>query len=152
MSTQSPLKTILLAGFTAGTLDILAAISLLGKMKPIPVLNYIASGVFGKEAFAGGIEMAWLGLLFHYLIAFSFAIAYFLIFPYVPLLRKHKLLSGLLYGAVVWVVMNLVVVPMTNVSRGPIQLQSALLNMAILMICVGLPISFLVHRYYALKH
>jgi hypothetical protein len=146
------LKTILLAGFTAGTLDITAAIVLLGNMKAVPILKYIASGVFGKDAFAGGTEMALLGLLFHYMIAFSFAIAYFLIFPYLPpLLKKHKILSGLLYGIVVWIVMNLVVVPMTQVPRGPITLESALLNMAILMVCIGLPISFIVHRYYSSK-
>ncbi|GAB3936720.1 DUF1440 domain-containing protein [Larkinella terrae] len=148
----SRLKTILLAGFTAGTLDIIAAIVLLGNRKAVPILKYIASGVFGKEAFAGGTEMAVLGLLFHYTIAFSFAIAYFLLFPSLPpLLKKHKLLSGLLYGILVWCVMNLVVVPMTNVSRGPIKLESALLNMGILMVCIGLPISLIVERYYASK-
>jgi hypothetical protein len=148
---NSPLKTILLAGFTAGTLDITAAIVLLGNMKPLPILKYIASAVFGKTAFTGGDEMAVYGLLFHYFIAFSFAIAYFLIFPYVPLFRKHKLLSGLLYGVFVWIIMNLVVVPMTSIARGPIKLESALLNMSILMVCIGLPISFIVHRYYSSK-
>ena len=148
---KSPLKTILLAGFTAGTLDILAAIILLGKMKPVPLLKYIASGVFGQEAFTGGDEMALFGLLFHYLIAFSFAIAYFLLFPHIPLFRKHKLLSGLLYGMVVWAVMNLVVVPMSRVPRGPLTLETVFLGMAILVVCIGLPISFIVHRYYVLK-
>ena len=55
---SSPFKTILLAGFIAGLLDITAAIVILGKMNVVGVLKYIASGVLGKEAFLGGNGVA----------------------------------------------------------------------------------------------
>ncbi|GAB3330709.1 hypothetical protein GCM10027299_35800 [Larkinella ripae] len=151
MPTPSPLKTILLAGLVAGTLDITAAITILGRMNATAVLRYVASGVFGKTAFTAGPEMIWYGLLFHYLIAFSFTLFYYLIFPALPLFRKHKYLSGLLYGGFVWGMMNLVIVPLTNVSRAPLTLESALLNLVILMVCIGLPIALIVHRYFSAK-
>ncbi|MFC5408845.1 DUF1440 domain-containing protein [Larkinella bovis] len=150
-TTTSPFKSILLAGFIAGTLDITAAITILGKMNAPGVLRFIASGFFGKEAFTGGSEMVWVGLFFHFLIAFSFTIVYYLIFPFVPLFRHHRILSGLLYGMFVWGIMDLVVVPQTKIPRASLQWEGALLNMAILMVCVGLPISFFISRHYSFK-
>jgi hypothetical protein len=67
---QQPSKavsTILLAGVIAGTLDIIAACTQYyintGK-GPGNVLRYVASGVFGKKAFAGGVSMAAWGYSF----------------------------------------------------------------------------------------
>lgn len=150
----SAIKTILLSGFAAGTLDILAAILLsylLRKVPAIQVLQGVASGVFGQDAFTGGTTMALLGLLFHYLIAYCFAIGYFIVFPYVPLLLKQKVLSGLLYGIFVWLLMNLVVVPLSNVTRPPLQWDSILRGATVLMLCIGLPISLITHKYYNAK-
>src|SRR5580698_80975 len=113
---QSPIKIILLSGFTAGTLDILGAILVYvvvqGKTTTLRMLQSIASGIFGKDAYAGGMTMACYGLIFHFLIAFSFAAGYFLSFPYISFLQKHKIISGLLYGIFIWLVMNLIVVPL----------------------------------------
>ena len=145
------LKAILKTGLVAGTLDILAAIVLLAKMNVAGVLQYIASGVFGKEAFSGGLAMAIVGFIFHYIIAFSFTTLYFFIFPYVPFLRKQKLAGGVLYGVVVWSVMNLVIVPLSNTNMSPLTWSGASLNMAILIACIGLPISLLTSQYYSSK-
>ena len=55
---QSAASAIVLTGFIAGTLDITAACIQYyirtGK-GPANVLRYVASGVFGKEAFTGGV-------------------------------------------------------------------------------------------------
>lgn len=135
----------------AGTLDILAAIVILAKMNVMGVLQYIASGIFGKEAFSGGTTMAIAGLIFHYIIAFSFTTFYFIVFPYVPFLGKQKLVGGVLYGAFVCSVMNLVIVPFSNTSKSALTWSGASLNMAILIVCIGLPISLLANKYYSSK-
>ena len=70
-----PLKTILLSGLLVGTLDILAACTdfyIARGKNPVAVLNYVASGIIGKTAFSGGSGVALLGLLCHFIIAFSF--------------------------------------------------------------------------------
>lgn len=145
-------KAILRTGLLAGTSDILGAIFvyavIMGKTTAVQILQSIASGVFGKEAFTGGIQMAIYGLIFHYFIATTFATAYFWLFPQVSFLRNQKIVSGLLYGVVVWIVMNLGVLPLSNVSHAPLKLSSILISMGILMLCIGLPISLLVHQYY----
>jgi len=146
------LNTILRAGLLAGTLDILAAILLLAKGNAVGTLKFIASGIFGKEAFSGGYDMVALGAVFHYLIATSFAAGYFLAWPRWAFLQKNKWLSGVLYGVFVWAVMNLLVVPMSHAPQSPFAWDAALKNMAILVVCVGLPIAWLADRFYASRN
>ena len=144
---------ILLAWLTAGTLDITAACTQYyiktGK-GPGGVLRYVASAVFGKEAFAGGTTMSAWGLLFHYMIALLFTLFFFWIYPLLNLGKWNKVITGLLYGIFVWLVMNLVVVRIAMGAR-PIVLKNAAIAMGILMVCIGLPISLIIGRYYQKK-
>lgn len=139
---------ILRAGLLAGTLDILAAILILAKGNAVGTLKFIASGVFGKAAFSGGNEMVASGAVFHYFIATSFAAGYFWAYPRLPFLQKNKWVSGVLYGAFVWAVMNLLVVPASNAPQSPFAWDSALKNAAILMVCIGLPVAWLADKFY----
>jgi len=136
-------------------MDILAAILvysvIMQKVTAAQILHGIAAGVFGKTTVGSPTVMALIGLAFHYFIAFCFAIAYFVAYPHIPFLRKQKIISGLLYGIVVWAVMNLIVVPMSNAYHAPFAWPSAIRAAAILMICIGLPISFITSRYYKSK-
>jgi len=153
---KSKTGAIFLTGLIAGTMDILVAIIvytvILQKTTPIKLLQSIASGVFKNEAYEGGAQMAWYGLGFHYLIATTFALFYFLIYPYLPLFRKYALISGILYGIFVWAVMNLIVLPtvFSNLPEKTLDFQ-LLLAVLILIFCIGLPIAFLAKKYYSLN-
>lgn len=153
---QSPIKTILLSGFVAGSLDILTAffvyVILLKKTTAAMLLKGIASGIFRAKAFSGGIMMAFYGLLFQFIIAYCFAIFYFLIYKYIPFLQKQIIISGLLYGIFVWCVMNLIVLPIVFVRPVTFKPDSFLIGASILMILIGLPISIITNKYYSLKN
>lgn len=151
MMTRPNFNIILRAGLLAGTLDVLAAIFLLAKGNAVGTLKFIASGVFGKAAFSGGYGMVALGAVFHYFIATSFAAGYFWAYPHLPFLQKNRWLSGVLYGVFVWTVMNLVVVPMSKAPQSSLAWDSALKNMAILVVCIGLPIAWLADQFYAVR-
>ncbi len=74
------LKTILISGLLVGTLDILSAfvdVYISSGKNSLVVLNYIASAAIGKTAFAGGVGIQLLGLLFHFIIAFLFTVLFF---------------------------------------------------------------------------
>jgi uncharacterized membrane protein YagU involved in acid resistance len=152
---RSPLKTILLSGFVAGLLDILAAFFVYSVVQntttPVKILEYIASGVFKTKAYSGGIEMPVLGLIFHFCIAFSFAIFYFFLFPHIAFLKKQKIMSGILYGIFVWAIMNLIVVPLVFNLMPRISLSTSSIAMLILIVMVGIPISLITHKYYTSK-
>ena len=152
---SSATKTILLSGFVAGTMDMLGAIlvytAIMQKVTVVQILHGIASGVFGKTTVGSSATMALIGLGFHYFIAFCWAIGYFIVYPYIPFLRKQKIIAGLLYGIVVWAVMNLIVLPMSNAYHSPFAWPSAIRAATILMLCIGLPISLITSRYYKSK-
>lgn len=147
----SPLSTILLAGFVAGTLDITAACIQYyintGK-GPGNVLRFVARGALGRSATSGGMTTAMWGLLFHYCIAFIWTIFFFWIYSIIPLLAKNKVVTGLVYGLFVWIIMNRVVVPLSAIPPIPFKLKSAAIAAGIIMVCIGLPIALIVGRYY----
>ena len=147
---KSPLQTILFTGLLAGTLDILSAIYFLGKGNATAILKFVASGAFGKTALEGSNEMAFYGLFFHYFIAFSFTILFFYAYPRLAVLRKNKIIVGLLYGVFVWAVMNLIVLRFTQILPRPFTLLGVTKNMGILMYAIGLPIAWFTNRFY--KH
>jgi hypothetical protein len=151
LSSSGPWRTIILTGLLAGTLDAVAAI-VVSQASPAAVFKYIASGAFGAgKAFSGGdIMIAW-GVIFHYFIALSWTLLFFFIYPTLPWLKKNKYIAGLLYGIFVWVMMNRVVIPLSEIPQRPFNLKGALTGMSILMVAIGLPISILTHRYYLRK-
>jgi len=134
---------LLAIALIAGTLDGLAAVIFLAKMNFVGVFQYIASAILGKAAYTGGIKTALMGLILHYFIAFSFTFFFVLVTNKISALRKNVLLSGIIYGIFVWAVMNLLVVPLTQIPQSPIHLEKAIINAIILIFCIGLPISYL---------
>jgi hypothetical protein len=142
-------KPVLFTGLLAGTLDALGPI-LVNKINPAVMFKYIASGAFGAErAFAGGTDMVILGVLFHYFIAYAWTILFFVLYPVILLARKNRLITGVLYGIFVWIIMNKVVIPLSQIQQGPFNIQGALTGAAILIVAIGLPISFLAYRFYS---
>jgi hypothetical protein len=146
-------RKIIKAGAIAGTLDILAAFTYYylktGQTNFFNVLKFIASGLYGKEAFAGGAEMILAGLAIHYLIAFSFTIFFFVVFPYIKIMSRSIILTAVLYGIFVWTIMNIIVVPMSNIASRPLTIEGILINAMILVACIGLPLSWIGNAYYA---
>jgi hypothetical protein len=148
---RSLLLMILATGLLAGLLDGLAAIiqySIKVGKNPANIFKFIASGVFGKEAFAGGDTMVLYGLLFHFLIAGLFTAFFFLVFPKIKWLGENKVAAGILYGIFVWTVMNMLVLPLSNTRPLPFYAGKALVAVLILIACVGLPLSLIANKYY----
>jgi hypothetical protein len=147
-------KVILLTGFIAGSLDLTGAIissTIMNRKFPDKIFHYIASGVFGKEAFGGGNIMILWGILFHYIIAYTFTFFYFWIYPKIGFLHINRVASGIFYGAFVWVIMNRLIVPLSHVSTGPFNITQAIVGMVVLMLMIGLPIAINAHKYYAFE-
>lgn len=143
---------VLKAGLLVGTLDILAAFLqyfIKTNKDPLPVLKFIASGVFGKEAFTGGSNMYIWGLLFHFIIAISFTVFFFWIYSIAPSFFKYRLLSGIVYGLFIWVVMQFIVLPLSNTPKMAFKPLNAILAAGILIVCIGIPLAFLAGKRYS---
>lgn len=151
---KSAAGVILTAGLLAGLLDGTAATvqTFIMSGKGIGrVFPYVASGVFGQEALAGGTNMVMAGILFHMMIAMTWAIVFFFLYPFIGKVINNWIALGLIYGIFVWAMMNLIIVPLSNTPKFPFNPGRALIAACILMAFIGLPISFLISRYYQSK-
>lgn len=149
---KSALKTILWTGFLVGTLDGLAALLLNYNTKPEAIFRFIASAVFGKDAFAGGAEMIVAGVVFHYLIAYLFATAFYLLYPFAFSLLKNKYVVANVYGGITWLVMNVVVVPLSLIGPHHFQALAVIKGLLTLIICIGLPVALIADKKLHRSH
>lgn len=142
-------RAILWGGLIAGTLDITEALVFQWAMgrAPVRVLYYIASGVIGRDAaYSGGTPAAALGLVLHFVIAYTAATVYVLASLRLPLLVRRASLCGMTYGLIVMVFMQAVVLPLAGFRAGfPSGVGLANLTFAHLF-CVGLPIGLATKR------
>jgi len=148
-ATTSPSRAVVWGGAMAGILDIAAALTVYGLRgaRPIRILQAIASGLLGPEAFKGGTATAALGLALHFLIAFTAAAVYVAASRRLRILVARPVLAGLLYGIVVYAVMNAVVLPLSHVAPARFHAPLALAILVVHMLCVGLPIALAARRY-----
>ena len=144
-------RTILSAGLFAGVLDITAAIviSLLRGRTAVGLLQSVASGLLGMEAYEGGLSTAILGGLLHFTIALSAAAFYYAASRRLSALWKLPFVFGPLYGVAVYFFMNLIVLPL---SAFPHQVKFRFFAGLIVHIaCVGFPIAFMVSLQSQIK-
>jgi len=143
-------QPIFLGGLVAGTLDLTAACVyswLRAGVRPVRVFHSIASGILGSDAFTGGAKTAVLGVALHFLIATTAAAVFYFVSRKWFFLIERPFVAGLLYGIPVYVFMNFIVLPLSQVTMRPQLLSSRLINLVILMVCIGLPIALIVRRY-----
>ena len=153
LSAQNPntLLAILWGGLLCGVLDITAALVVYGTMgaKPLRLLQGIAGGVLGPRTYSGGIATALLGLLCHFVIAFSAAAVFVAASRVAPFLVRQAVLSGVLYGIAVYFFMSRVVVPLSAAAKFPFSLKMMVIGIIIHIFCVGLPIALAARRFAA---
>ena len=143
-------RTILWIGLVAGTLDIAENLvfTQLRGVTPWRVFQYIASGLIGRQAFQSGWASVLLGVGLHYIIALIWTTVFYVVARKFAIVMRRPVLSGLLYGGVVYLIMNFIIVPLSGVPHPlrPITLVSRINAVLALLICVGLPISLLMRR------
>ena len=148
---NSLLRLSVIGGLIIGTADAIIyhwfVTSVLGGFPLISVFQYIASGALGESAFAGSIATALLGVLFHFLISIVIAGVFILSADRIPLLRRHPIIGGLLYGFGVCLVMTMIVIPLSAAPPLPAPTTPQLIvNMVDHILVIGLPLGILVRR------
>jgi hypothetical protein len=142
-------KAIVSAGTICGIMDITAALVVYGTIgaKPLRLLQGIAGGVLGPRTYTGGIATAVLGLALHFVIAFGAATVFFIASRGIRSLLDHAVVSGVLYGIVVYFFMQRVVIPLSRANHNPFSLKFMIIGIIIHIFCVGLPIALSVRKY-----
>jgi uncharacterized membrane protein YagU involved in acid resistance len=85
-----------------------------------------------------------LGVAIHYAIALFWTVVFYATSRKFAILSRFPVLSGLLYGAAVYFIMNGIVLPLSAVPKlGPMTLAASINGVLALMFCIGLTISLL---------
>ena len=141
-------KPTLIATFVCGILDAIypTALTLLRGRDPAAMWRGVASGPFPGAGEWGTAGSA-LGLATHFTLMAIMVVVFMLAARERPVLLDRPWASGLIYGLITYVVMNLIVVPLrfgTPLPSAPVQIVSQLFAHTVL---VGLPIAFIARRY-----
>lgn len=139
----SLLPALVTGGLLAGAIDAASAFHTFGwKM-----CYGIASGLLGSKAFPqadGGRPAIWiLGLSLHFFIALAAAAIYCLASRRVRGLEERFLIGGVICGVAVYLVMNLIVLPLSALPAaiGPFTVQQLRTGLLFHILLIGLPIS-----------
>ena len=146
----SNIAGVIILGCLVGTLDIASALVdyyIATQKNPVIVFKFIASGMLGQSAFAGGIGIILLGLLLHYAIALLFTGLFLSLYNKLPIMAKNRLITGLLYGIFIGLVMNFIVVPLSFTPNMPYTTFKVIKAIFILICMIGLPLSFFIERF-----
>jgi hypothetical protein len=146
LSLQKPhaLLAILAGGLSAGSLDLGSAFITFGAGVP----RTIAGGLLGPAARHGGSAVYLLGIVLHFFIAVSAAAVYYLASRKLAFLKEHPFVCGPFYGIAVFLVMSLIVLPLSALHfRGPFQLAGLIQGLLVHMILIGLPISLSIRQF-----
>lgn len=134
---------ILTGGLLAGVLDAASAIHTFGWS----MCYGIASGLLGSKAFpqagGGGAAIWTLGIALHFVIALSAAAIYGASSRRLGFLKDHFIVGGVFCGIAVYLVMNLVVLPLSAVPfpAGPFTVEGLRIGLVSHILLIGLPIS-----------
>jgi uncharacterized membrane protein YagU involved in acid resistance len=146
----SAVSSVVRIGLIAGTLDITENLvfNAFRHITPVQIFQYIASGLTGAWAFHAGMESVALGVAIHYSIALFWTAVYYAASRSMVILIRRPVVCGLVYGAVVYLIMNFVVVPLTRVphARAAMTLASRVSGVLALLFCIGVTVAVLVRR------
>jgi hypothetical protein len=143
-------SSIVVAGLIIAVLrqlDVYVVFGLLQQVPYIVLLQFIASGLLGLAAFAGGLGSALLGLLLHVVFSLVIAAVFILAATRLPVLRRNLILGGMLYGVVVYFVMNFVVTPLSAAPPAEGIIWAVIVEGIIgHALTIGLPLAFITRR------
>ena len=145
---RSILKPIALATLVCGTLDILLAIILtVSRGKDVGnMLRFVGSGPLPKATEMGAAGSA-LGLAVHFGLMATMVAVFVIAARSIPLILDKPWVSGLLYGLVTYVVLDLLVVPLRFPAAWPPSTLSIATQLFAHIALVGWPTAFIARRF-----
>lgn len=155
--THPSIARVLVAALVVAAADLLDAIVVwvvLNRKSTVErILQSIASGLLGRDAaFSGGSETAVLGFVLHLVVALGWTVVFWILLQAWPRLRAWTasttgaVLAGLVYGALVWLLMDGVVLPLSRARATPVTAAWFWIQLATHPFVVGLPIAVLLGR------
>jgi hypothetical protein len=146
-------RAVTLAAIVVAALDLAYAMLVWTVIQPVTtprgILQSIASGLLGRSSFGGGWPTAILGLGLHLFIALVWTLIFLAALRLLPPLRRWvsdrrgAVLVGLGHGALMWLGMDLIVLPLSRARATPVGSPFFFINLAQHALVLGPPIVLL---------
>lgn len=144
---------ILIGGLTVGAFDLLFAMIWWAPLgtSPIRIPQSVAAWVIGRDvAFAGGAATALFGAALHFYLMTAIVAIYHVASRGRPWLLEHPLRNGVIYGALCYVLIHVIAVPMFSAAPP----RRFLLDWSIAcllahMLLVGVPCALFARRWHS---
>ena len=140
---------IVAGALVIGTLDAAYAIIFWGPrgVAPIRIFQSIAAGLLGRTAaMSGGLRTEALGVALHYFISLGIVVVYWIASRYLPLLTQRPILCGAIYGVLVYLFMNYVVIPLSATSRSRFLLSWVVCSVIVHALLIGVPAALVARK------
>jgi hypothetical protein len=139
---------IVVGGLITGTLDMSYAMLVYSPKHPFLIPQGIAGGVLGVDHQLGGaLGTTILGLVLHFTIALGAATVFYLVSRKWAFLTEHPVISGMIFGACVYLFMHFAVLPLSALHLKWRWSARQLREFIWHWFGVGLPISFSVRHF-----
>jgi uncharacterized membrane protein YagU involved in acid resistance len=146
MPSQASGRLVLIAvaaGIVAGTTNLVAAGAIFGGTMTHG-FQMIAAGLLGEQAFSGGLKAAMLGAALHFAISIAAAALYLWAALRHRALIRHWFVGGVLFGVLAYLVMNVVVVPLSNAANPDFSSSMIVKELLAHTVLFGVPIAGIV--------
>lgn len=146
---RSTALPVIAGGLVAGTFDITYACVFWGVkagVSPERIFQSVAAGLLGRASFSGGARTAVLGLFLHYFIATTMSVVYYLVSRWWPGLHRKPWFFGPVYGALLYLIMNYVVLPLSRALPSSKNLLWIILSVLVHMFLIGTPIALFTRK------
>lgn len=150
---RAGLRTMVIAILTVATLDLsyvwVLWVLVRQKITTEQLLQSIATGLLGREAYQGGPPTAFLGGVLHVLIAAIWCTIFWLLLRHLPRLGaivarpRGRVLLGFAWGMVIWWCMDLIVLPLSRARPVPIGSGTFLVNTVQHGLMIGIPMALI---------
>lgn len=148
-SSQRALAAIVSGGVLAATIDLLYAFAFYGAegVPPTRILQSIATGLLGRDAYASLLPAVPIGLVAHYSILIVAAAMYHAASRRIAALREHAYLAGMLFGVAIYCTMHFIVVPLSAAPQFKSTTASFFSDFAVHVLLLGPAISLTIRRF-----
>ena len=151
-----PISRVVFACVLVAALDGAFAVALyvylLRLCSPVQLMQSIAGALLGRAAFRGGRTTVALGLVLHCAVACGWTVVYAALRARSAWLRqltartRGALMAGALFGVLVWLAMDLLVVPLSRASATPLRSPLFAILLAWHAVGVGIPLALIVRE------
>ena len=142
-------RAVVIGGSIGGALDLAFALTFaaVNGVGPVRLLQTVASGLLGSAAYEGGLPVALLGFVAHFVMSYGWAALFVGAASRVPRMAARPVLAGILFGVLVFLAMRLVVLPLSAFPH-PVSFKplAASLDLLSHMFLFGVPIALAAAR------